>query len=268
MAEIYTVKTRGIGLPDYAQAKPVGSVPVGPVYTSTDIAELAARLGSIVTFDRRGNVTFLDDFEGTLGKWDFLTGIEGFRAEISPDFTRSGSFSAKLTTGANRKQLMYCYRPFPVLSKQGFEFSFAYSDMEEIQMDMQINKGDYVHFASAKWIRAEKKCQYCDDGEIYRDLSPLVRPKSSSFAGATGRAVFNTIKLVVDSVTDEYVRLILNDTIYDLSGLRLFNWVAAGDAIDATWMAPMIWFTSTVVSQVIYIDDVILTQNEPANPVE
>ncbi|GAH92629.1 unnamed protein product, partial [marine sediment metagenome] len=46
MGEPYVVRTRGIGLPDYAQPKPVGSVPVGPIYTSTDVGELAARLGS------------------------------------------------------------------------------------------------------------------------------------------------------------------------------------------------------------------------------
>jgi len=41
------------------------------VYQMTDLGELAVRLGSIVTHDRRGDVIFLEDFEEGMGRWRF-----------------------------------------------------------------------------------------------------------------------------------------------------------------------------------------------------
>src|SRR4030042_6725681 len=92
-----TLTPKGVGLPDYSQSKPLGAVPVSsnsPVYTLTDSAELARRLGSITTFDGRGYILWYDDFEG---------GAVGTRWTTSGTVTqsaaycRNGTYSCKIT---------------------------------------------------------------------------------------------------------------------------------------------------------------------------
>ena len=64
------------GLPDYgmyAALENMGNL--------VDYGELATRLGSIVSFNREGNVIFWDDFEKTPIKWLNLTG--GIRGRLS-----------------------------------------------------------------------------------------------------------------------------------------------------------------------------------------
>ena len=54
----------GHGYPDYGTQGPVSTV-----HSIQDLGELAVRLGSIVTFDRRGNVLWLDGFDSGIGAW-------------------------------------------------------------------------------------------------------------------------------------------------------------------------------------------------------
>ncbi|GAI16225.1 unnamed protein product, partial [marine sediment metagenome] len=101
--------------------------PLKTIYTLEDMAELVARLGSIVTFDRRGNIIWLDDFEGTLGKWGIETEGAGYSAQLSAEAARSGGFSAKLISPDDEEDRIGLKRwfPLPVESNIGFEFSWA-----------------------------------------------------------------------------------------------------------------------------------------------
>ncbi|GAI49683.1 unnamed protein product, partial [marine sediment metagenome] len=61
------------GQPDY------GSSAVKEVAgTLADMGELAARLSSIVEYDRRGDVVYLDDFEEPVLKWSPLAAGAGY----------------------------------------------------------------------------------------------------------------------------------------------------------------------------------------------
>lgn len=56
------------GMPDWGEYSPQEVVS-----KLLDNAELAARLGSPVLFDRRGTVIFMDDFNCGVNHWDTVT---------------------------------------------------------------------------------------------------------------------------------------------------------------------------------------------------
>lgn len=255
---VYTVKTRGIGLPDYSQAKPVGSVPVGPVYTSTDIAELAARLGSIDTFDRRGNVIFLDDFKDGIAKWGKAGSGAGEGIEWTAEYIGSGGFAAKLYTGdtlGNYAQ-MSTSLPYPVLSKLGFEVSYSIDwYLDHVSLLMHLATGTQLATAIIEWDRASGQCLYFGSDGNYHTLTPLMRL-------LTVKAHFNTAKLAIDPLTWEYVRFILNNTAYDLSN-KAFRVV---DSPAAPYLdCAVIIATNANHIATAYVDKAIITQNEPPN---
>jgi len=255
----FTVAKRGVGLPDYAVRKPVGTVPVGPVYTSTDIAELAARLGSPVTFDRRGNVVWMDDFEGSLAKW--LVGTTFGRGEvaISNDHSRSKDFSAKLQTGnmVGDWACLCCSLGLPVISRMGVEFSFATE-----QYDLGIELSVYLYLpeeclqATIKWATNTSKITYLNSAGGWPELPGL-------FPANLEEHHFNTVKLVNDFVGKTYGRLLWNNQVIDMSAFPLYH---PGGDYPPYLYAHIIIRTEAALTRKIYVDDVIITQNEPPNP--
>ena len=266
MGEIYAVKTRGIGLPDYAQPKPVGSVPVGPVYTSTDIAELAARQGSPDTFDRRGNVIVVDGFGDGINKWWRDPAYVGSTLVWSNITANHGGYSAELTTaaGLNDQAAVGIWRSFPILGKLGFEFSFCFDEyLYSIELFGLLYNGTYEHGPCVRWFSASHLCQYRDSNGQWRDLSPIIQ-LTPSFP-AWHQYPFNTIKLVADYESRKYTRLIFNNIAYDLSG-ESYQYAAS---VVPPLLSMYIRITNNAAhTSTIYLDDGIITQNEPANPVE
>lgn len=253
--KLSTVPTKGIGLPDYSAPKPTGAVPVGTIYTSTDMGELAARLGSIVTFDRRGNVLFLDDFESGFSKW-IATGDAGFSAAQSADYARSGGFSAKLVTGpvAGNEIIISKRTPYPTLSSVGFEFSFSHNSEIDITNTIFLYDGTNSYGFEVAYNRASG-ILVINTGSFERLMSGLFLYQDYT--------LFHTIKLVVDLETKKYIRLILDNNVFT-------NLSRCAPNIFASAIAPVLETYTIVTTPIaapatVYIDDTIVTQNETAN---
>lgn len=221
-----------------------------------ELAEQAVRLGSIDTFDRGGNVIWLDNFEDGITKW--VPGGIGTGHATTWDSTRakSGSFSAKLTTGdaENDYENIVHLLSFPVLSRLGFEYSFSLGpNVRDIQLNVYLHDGNQAHYAEIKWVAVGACFYYLDSANREQALSPVV-----SFRQDTN--LFNTIKLVVDFISGEYVKLIANNTIFDMTGLKYRK--------RTLLLAPYLrvqlqLYTSANAAAMIFTDDVIITQNEP-----
>lgn len=239
------------GYPDYG----VGA-PIQTVYTLHDMGELAARLGSIVTFDRRGSIFWLDDFADGVHKWEFAEDVAPGDLIWSPDKARSGAFSAKLVTSPNAWQYAYMthYFTIPVLNRVGFEFSFIHPlFLGFLRIRIYLYDGTHYHFFGINCAPAFNYVEYWDKTDAWKYVT-------KDFTFRQHDWVFHTIKLVVDLTTGKYVRLIINDTFFDLSKYEYYH-------VDSP-IAPYAWMeisTAPVGANTLntYIDDVILTQNEP-----
>ncbi len=239
------------GQPDfgaYAAKKTVGSM--------ADNAELAARLGSIVTFDRRGDVVWLDDFEDNIDKWEVMTLGIGAAVVLSNEAARNGSRSAKLTTGPaiDNYAIIIKHLPYPALSKVGFEISFTIDeDLNHLFHSLMLLDGTNRYIGSIDYRPDVDELYYYDDAGAPQLIASGLNLAASIYH-------FHTMKLVVDIATMRYVRLILDERTYDLSNYLM------QPILDAT--LPTMWayfasFTGVAANQSIYVDDAIVTQNEP-----
>ena len=85
-----------------AHGTPDWGVTAGAVttYQVTDLGELAVRLGSPISHDRRGDVIWWDDFECTLNKWQTVANGAGSSVALSDARARNGRYSALLISGS------------------------------------------------------------------------------------------------------------------------------------------------------------------------
>lgn len=220
-----------------------------------DMAELAVRLGSPVTFDRRGDVVYLDSFADGLGPWSPLTSGTGGGVAISTERTRSGAYSCRLTGGSSSSEYARISKgfPLPALGKIGLEVSFNEASLcKTIEAHLFVDDGTAVNHARIRYNCDDGDFEYYDSGGSWVDLDAATPLYSSN-------KVFHTMKLVFDLVEMEYTRAALNDEWYAMPGI-------AGEAAATTGYKTVLVlvyvYSDTGENGVAYIDDVILTQNE------
>lgn len=237
------------GAPDFGMYAPkttVGSL--------ADMAELAARLDSVVTHDRRGDVIHIDDFEGNEGKWEANgTGVDRALA-LSAETARSGMCSLKLTTGnlANNYMEAIGYLAYPVFGKIGYEISYTHNgSLKEYLWTFRLYDGTNYYDAIIRYTQATTILEIDDNG-AWRTL------QTRSFMST--HYLFNTLKVVIDYNAKKYVRLITNDKEYDISA---FSLSPTGSGVPPHIRVFIRGTTSVNFNHSTYLDDFILTQNEP-----
>ncbi len=239
------------GAPDYG----VGA-PKATIYRLQDMAELAVRLGSIVSFDRRGDVIFLDDFEDGIVKW--VGAAFPLTGSVASDTTyaRSGAKCVKMVTGAVSGALaqLTWYGAYPALSKLGLELSWA-SQQELYNIDLNLYAYDGTKYlqGALSYDRPTYTLRYFDSTGAWVALAASLQTRELL-------PLWNTLKLVMDPVTGRYVRALFGATEYDMSALDLYS-DASGFASHL--IATAVLTAQEAVAKTAYLDDVIITQNEP-----
>lgn len=226
------------------------------IYSVIDLGELAVRLGSIVSFDRRGNVFWMDDFEADNLKWHINKGGANAAVAIDDTFPRNGNGDCKLTAGegAGGYAMISKYLSLSRLGKMGFEVSFTVdADTDWVMIYIYYYSGSMLYQARIKYDMANTKLQYYNSAGGYTDLVTGVKV-------VTADECYNTLKLVVDLNNFKYVRLIFNETETDMSAL---SFGGAASANNGTIILAVRHNSDDAAVKSIYVDDVIITQNEP-----
>lgn len=239
------------GYPDWGVFAPKKTT-----YALQDMAELAARIKPVNTFDRRGDVIWWDDFEDNLNKWQQSTVGTGAGIALSSDAARSGGLSAKLTTGdaIDDFAILEHRCPYPALSKIGFEISFVVAgDKEQYRFGILIWDGTNAHLGEVRYDSETDKLEYYDSAASWQTIASDVALYDSIY-------LFHTLKLVVDFVNDKYIRCIVDKTEYDLSAYDL---CVAASPVSPYLYARFSISTKEDANKTTYADDAISTQNEP-----
>lgn len=233
------------GTPDWGLKKK------STVYALDDMAELAVRLGSIVTFDRRGDVIFLDDFEDGIIRWS-TTGV----VSSSTTKARSKALSAKLalTEDIGDTAGIQAQIANPVATATGFEFSWlADASVFFLESRVWLYDGSRITKFTITWNHSAKTLSVLDSDGATKVFATGVNIAAASH-------LFVPCKLVVDISAKKYVRFLMGPYTWLLSAY-------AGDDAGATTNTYLNLFVYadllTGAAANIYIDDVILTQNEP-----
>jgi len=221
-----------------------------------DLAELAARLGSIHTFDRRGDVVTLETFEQGLGRWTSSLLGDDAAATVSPTTYRTGGYSAKLISGTGEAPTatMAIYHATPVLSPHGFEYSFT------VDPDAVSITAYALIFTPTHAIRTRIRYTVATG-----NLDCLVgldtwQSVATGLDLDTRTGLFHILKWVIDPDTRYYVRCILDAAVYDMATIPCY---APASAIATHILFQVELNGDGTTSATIYLDNVIITQDEP-----
>lgn len=226
-------------------------------YGLADMGELAVRLGSPDTFDRRGDIVFLDDFEHGIEKCDFILRGAGAAAAWVSTQTRTKGFSVELIAGSTlQRQATLRFRtPYPAISNFGVEASFSIGLVpESVFLAFSLYTGTQRVQGSIRIDTQNDRLQYADAAGVQQIFAPVV-----PFFKAVG--LFNFSKMVMDLTNRTYRRCIFNNVEYDLSAFALEVTPDLVTAPHISWNITV--FSVALTNAVIYVDDMILTQNEP-----
>lgn len=222
----------------------------------SDMGELAARLGSLDIFDRRGDVFTLDDFEAPVLKWDYSGGAWGTAVNFDTIGARSGCQDILLTSDASTGSSATIYKgmQFRGSYRLGAEISVSNpNDYAQFVLHVYLTTGTELLRGKVKWDVTAKTLSYYDsDGNWVEFYAAADMP--------CGRYVYTTFKLVIDGELKKYVRLQFGHLEFDLSSYALYS--------EDSTLAPCFWvslevYTTADVAATIYLDDFIATINEP-----
>lgn len=222
----------------------------------SDMGEVAARLGSIVTFDKRGDVIDFDNFEEPLLKWDtYATGSATWPYLYSED-AKSGSQSILLNSGAIAGDYVRIRKGYSVLAskKLGIEISFGCdygNDYLYLRLTYFDDTNGYI--TEVKLDLKNNKAYILDEDDNYTEIGVIdVRTKRDF--------LYYSMKLVVDFDTLKYIRFLFANTEFDLSAYSLRTEATGGQPRVETLIKTE--HISGADSKV-RVDDVIWTQAEP-----
>lgn len=239
------------GTPDWGHGKQITTYAL-----VDDLAELAARLGSIVVYDRRGDVIVLDDFSKGLEAWNLTTSGTGAAAVLETTYPRFPPFCVRLTGGSTTGWSASMYRYFSplVLGGLGVEVSVAFlTEFDRFDLNLWYRDGTTLYRCDIRLDDVNDEIQYLNSSGAYTKLADL--PALWTTVGA-----YHSIKLVGDFSTEKYVRLLLDLTEYDPSAYALYSVAQTG--------YPFVYLAFGLTSRDgqndnCRVDGVIMTQNEP-----
>jgi len=225
-------------------------------YGLSDMGELAARLGSIVTFDRRGDVVSLEDFEYGITNWESV-GTVGYTATWSAaeSLSKGVSYKAVAPDGAATYALIRRYYSLPVNSRLGVEFAFLPdSKTEFVFVRSIIYDGTTYYQAKVYYSWDDSAIQYYNSAGARVDLATNVTLRRDG-------KCWHRLKMVIDLTTSKYVRCILDNVEYPMGDLGVQSGASATAPAIITELQHSVSAPGEAVT--VHFDNVIWTQNEP-----
>jgi len=238
------------GAPDYW-----GYSPKDVTHPSLDVGELAARLGSPVSFDRRGSVVWYDSFINGMAAWE-AAGTSGYDVYPYIAAARTVGMCLRMETAATTGAYVQVWHdtPPPMLGGWGWEVSFIpgwYVDHFDILLLRYT--GEYLVHYEANYNHNNGNLYILKSDNTWVQVgSPGVQTMS---IGA-----FSTMKLVVDALSQKYDRLLFNGHTYDISSYEPFQ---ESDTSTPRVRLSIRAYTDSDAKAHVNIDDVIFTQEEP-----
>ena len=239
------------GAPDYSNVRGYG-----PLHRRDDMPELAARLGSPVTFHRAGDVIHLDSFDYGIPSWTEWPGETASEIVASSTRARNGAFSMRLTPGTNSPYRVRPYRDFafPYPGNIGVEISFTVDyRTDNIEVELLIHDPVDFHAAAIQYNHADQTLYYLKSTGYYGVLEEDIQLSHLP-------NIFHTLKFVVDFENGLYKHVWLDRYAYEQLDYPVQSFENAEPPFLRVWIKSYAIDNSQPVN---YWDDLIVTQNEP-----
>ena len=239
------------GQPDYGMyASKTASASV------SDMGEVASRLGSIDTYDKRGDVIYLDDFEAPVLKAEYDESVAGGSAILDSENVKTQAQSVKLTSPAGAGES--CTLRFPVVVQAALQMGaeIHFSNLSTncfLAWEIAWATGALFYLANIKLDPVANKLYYYDSTGAYQELDDIETPRQKPH-------LFHVLKLVADFDSGQYTRLQYDNREYDLTAYAM--------QVSALVVSPYIPCLLTLhnlgaLAGEVWLDNFILTQAEP-----
>jgi hypothetical protein len=226
------------------------------IFGQIDTGELAARLGSLTTLDRRGNIIWMDDFEGgDTTKW--ATSIDaGGSAAISNTRAWMGTQSMKTVTNAAAGDDVTLAKAFalPTHHTMGVELMYC------MPLGKPIIRIRLLGYDGTNYFVGQVEYDHNTQKLYYNDSDGLPVELTRTDSNVTILEPWFLMKLVVDWDAKKYMRFIFCGSTYDLSAHAMQS------IADATKKHIEVYIyneAGTNAAATVYFDNFIFTQNEP-----
>jgi hypothetical protein len=225
-------------------------------------AELAARLGSPVTFDRRGNVFAYDRFETSPLKWSksFTTtgGGTGHSVTLSNDNVAHGEGCMKIVTPNKTGDYSRAMRSYAGLAHGNIGSHII------LRLSALNHKTSTVLWARTGTKKVKAGIRVDSTGfSCLTGFDPALDASWTLFSSGQDFSINlnHPIKFVVDLDNEKYIRCLFSGIEFDLSAYTPFT----SAFISEEFIEAEVYSVSGIdANGIIYCDDLILTSEEPA----
>jgi len=229
------------------------SIGVAPEISSS---ELAVRLGALSTYERLGEVVLQDGFSDGLALAAPLVDGASGTVNLYAGFAKTGGYSVRAITPAavdGYSGVGYAITLFQ-LSNVGIETTFnAPLPYCWVSVEMITDDAVQQRFAAARYSPETGVVQ------IYNSAGAWVTV-ASGLSAASDLNLWSVLKLVIDLNAGYYKRVMFANRAIDLSAYPLYTYGTAG----VVSIHPLVRVTATtLIAASAYLDNVIVTQNEP-----
>lgn len=226
------------------------------IHTVTDLGELAARLGSIVTYHRSGNVIYYEDFENTLSGWWVDAAGAGASILISTDYCFRGGQCAIVTGSTssvndNKLEKRLPGVPTTVVGLEVFYRSLEEADEIEFLLDVYL--GGFRYRVGVRLTPADNTIDLANAVAGYEEVI-------SDWLTINNTATWHNIKFTFDVTTLKYVSLLVNGVSKDVSAVSV---TGQSTSQENAYNITLSVKNNSGEEDITLLDDAIITINEP-----
>lgn len=211
---------------------------------------------SHIAWDRRGIIQFRETFDRGITNWIRQVSAGGAVVEPSPVYALHGGYSALLTSGivAGGYARIVMLRGARDYRRTGLEFSFSVdTTTSQIELYVVIYSSGAQHTVGLLLDVVNETLSIFGTEDEWVEIAAFT-------LGWLNPEMFQTCKLVFDTDTHHYVRLLYGELEYDISQQPYLY--------EGSALGPILWISITnwgILAQNndVYIDNVIVTVSEP-----
>jgi len=224
-------------------------------FSLQDLGELAARLGSIDVYDRRGEVILLEDFAYGLSKWSAFGRGTLASVEVQASNTNLGAYCIRMVGGSDDGLNSNIQRALGSYSfgRMGGEISIAFpTEFDNFAFNLNYRYGSSALIGSVKIDRITNAIYIQDINNLWQKIGDLTGLVNTAYS-------YHTLKLCVDFNTGYYIRAMFDYNGYDLSPYHMY--VQGVPFEIATWCG-LTFYSRATFNDVCTIGHAIFTANE------
>ena len=225
-------------------------------FSLQDLGELAARLGSLSSFDRRGEIVYIEDWRKGIASWVVQELGTGASVRLSTTQTHKTPYSIQFISGSSSSKTASITSSTGgnIDGRLGIECGFIVNNAtEQIHINAAVNNGTLQTLARLKWDIVTGELSLFVAGSTYTLLDDRLWTSGGTFR-------FYPVKFVFDIATGKYTRLMISSLSFDLSGYDL---VQSATTTNPLYSLSIQHIADTLTNPVLYNNYVILTANEP-----